>query len=101
MLLIAVFVALARSLDVVTDPSMSYWTDSTRSKWGRRRPFLVLGCVPYATSLIMLLTPPRILTVDEVSLWFGMTYIVFFRECATPTTHSRHAAHTKPNSVRY
>lgn len=46
LLLIAMFLALARSLDVVTDPTMSYWTDSLRTKHGRRRPFLAIGCIP-------------------------------------------------------
>ena len=78
LLLIAVFLALARSLDVVTDPTMSYWTDSLRSKFGRRRPFLAIGCIPYGLCLVGLLTPPRSLSSTAVSIWFGVFYICFF-----------------------
>jgi GPH family glycoside/pentoside/hexuronide:cation symporter len=78
LLLIAMFLALARSLDVVTDPTMSYWTDSLRTKYGRRRPFLAIGCIPYGMCLVGLLTPPRSLSSTAVSVWFGMFYITFF-----------------------
>lgn len=78
LLLIAMFLALARSLDVVTDPTMSYWTDSLRTKFGRRRPFLAIGCIPYGLCLVALLTPPRSLSSTAVSIWFGIFYITFF-----------------------
>ena len=78
LLLIAMFLALARSLDVVTDPTMSYWTDSLRSKYGRRRPFLAIGCIPYGLCLVGLMTPPRSLSSTAVSVWFGVFYICFF-----------------------
>ena len=48
----------------VSDPLMSYWTDSVRSKFGRRRPFLVSGCIPYCICLILLLTPGMFTTTD-------------------------------------
>ena len=44
---IAFFIALARSFDVLTDPLMSYFTDAFRSKFGRRRPFMLTGAIPY------------------------------------------------------
>ena len=84
LLLMAVFLALARSLDVVTDPSMSYWTDSMRTRFGRRRPFLTAGCIPYGVCLVLLLTPPRSLSTTGVSVWFGIFYILFFL-CTTFT----------------
>ena len=62
--MLAFFQALARSFDVVSDPLMSYWTDSVRSKHGRRRPFLVTGCVPYGICLVMLLTPGLFTTTE-------------------------------------
>ena len=75
--LIAFFIALARSLDVVTDPCMSYFTDSFRSKYGRRRPFCFTGCWFYATFLVMLLTPPD-LSETGITVYFGVFYILFF-----------------------
>ena len=34
---------------------LRYWTDSCRSKWGRRRPFMMFGCIPYAYLLVLTL----------------------------------------------
>ena len=52
---IAAFQAIKGAIDVMSDPISSYWTDSCRSKMGRRRPFLLAGCIPYAVFLILLL----------------------------------------------
>lgn len=34
-----------RAWDAITDPVIGNWSDNTRSRWGRRRPFLVAGAV--------------------------------------------------------
>ena len=78
---IAVFQALKGGLDVMSDPIMSYVTDSCRSKSGRRRPFLIYGCVPYAFCLLMLLFPPSALSDGDgssLAMWFGVFYILFY-----------------------
>lgn len=76
--LLAFFQALARGFDVITDPTMSYLTDSCRSKHGRRRPFLFTGAPVYAFMLVFLLFPQPTLNKVEVSTWFGFFYILFF-----------------------
>lgn len=76
--LIAFFQALARGLDVVTDPMMSHVTDTWRSPKGRRRPFLMMGCLPYAIALIGLMFPYPSLRAESLSYWFGGFYILFF-----------------------
>lgn len=75
---VSFFIALARSLDVLSDPLMSYATDSFRSSFGRRRPFCFVGCWIYAVWLILLLSPPASLSTVAVSYWFGITYVGFF-----------------------
>src|SRR4029450_8599707 len=37
---------LARAWDAITDPVMGYVSDTTRSRWGRRRRHVVLGALP-------------------------------------------------------
>lgn len=36
---------LPRLLDALTDPIMGFITDNTRSRWGRRRPYIVVGAI--------------------------------------------------------
>jgi len=37
--------ALPRLIDALTDPIMGFISDNTKSKWGRRKPYIVLGAV--------------------------------------------------------
>jgi GPH family glycoside/pentoside/hexuronide:cation symporter len=44
-------VFVARIVDAFSDPAMGWLTDRTRTRWGRRRPYLLLGAVVCAASL--------------------------------------------------
>eukprot|EP00164_Ancoracysta_twista_P010172 GFYU01015269.1.p1 GENE.GFYU01015269.1~~GFYU01015269.1.p1 ORF type:complete len:809 (-),score=267.89 GFYU01015269.1:148-2538(-) len=72
------FTALARSLDVMTDPLMGWLSDSTRSKHGRRRPYMFLGCTFYAVFFILLFSPPKSVEGNASSFWFGAFYPIFY-----------------------
>ena len=51
-----------RISDAVTDPWIGYWSDRIRTRWGRRKPFVLLGTPIYAVSYTHL-TLPTILLV--------------------------------------
>lgn len=55
---LGVVLALARLVEAVDDPLIGYWSDRTRSRWGRRIPFIVLGTPWWALCFILLFTPP-------------------------------------------
>lgn len=44
-ILAGVLAAIPRLLDAITDPIMGYVSDNTRSRWGRRKPYIFLGSV--------------------------------------------------------
>lgn len=44
-LLAGLLAGLPRLFDALTDPIMGFITDNTRSKWGRRRPYIVIGAI--------------------------------------------------------
>jgi len=83
--IIALFTALARSLDVVSDPLISYLSDSARFDqlrlpgWlmGRRKPFMFVGCFFYSGFLWLLLNPPYT-SENKLALWFGCFYTLYF-----------------------
>lgn len=75
--MISAAIAAARSMDVITDPGMSYITDAAHTRWGRRRPFMASGCWVYAAGLVALLSPPHG-SGNLVAGWFAVTYIGFF-----------------------
>ena len=45
---------IGRIVDAVTDPAMGRISDRTRWRWGRRRPYLLLGCIPFGVSFALL-----------------------------------------------
>ena len=51
--------AVAQFWDAVTDPIMGRISDATRSRWGRRRPFLLFGAIPLGLAFFLhWLVPP-------------------------------------------
>jgi len=43
--LVGLLGALPRLTDAITDPLMGYISDNTRSRWGRRRPYIFFGAI--------------------------------------------------------
>jgi glycoside/pentoside/hexuronide:cation symporter, GPH family len=44
--------------DAICDPLIGEWSDYTRSRWGRRHPFMYASAVPAAISFYFLFKPP-------------------------------------------
>jgi len=42
--------------DAITDPVIGYLSDNSKSKYGRRRPLMLIGSIPLAISLLLLFT---------------------------------------------
>ena len=76
--LIALVKAIARAMDALTDPFMGWLTDSTRSRWGRRRPWILFGAPAAALSFYLMFTPPDDLAGGNAAAWFAATYICYY-----------------------
>lgn len=48
--LVGLALTVPRFLDAISDPFMGFISDNFRSRWGRRRPFIVLGAVLLAAT---------------------------------------------------
>ncbi len=69
---------LSRLWDAVTDPLAGYWSDRTRSRLGRRRPWLLAAALPLALSFAALWSPPRSLAGSSLALWMGVGILLFY-----------------------
>ncbi|NLP48832.1 MAG: MFS transporter [Clostridiales bacterium] len=67
----ASIIMLAKIWDAVTDPAMGIISDNTRSKWGRRRPYIFVGAFMLIFSLAMLFMPLHTLESN------GFKYFVY------------------------
>ena len=66
-----------RIFDAVTDPMIGYLSDRTRTRAGRRRPYIAIGSAFVALAMVMLFNPPaRSATFDTV--WFGVCIYALF-----------------------
>ncbi len=79
--------ALPRLLDAITDPIMGFISDNTKSKWGRRKPYILLGSVITGVAFMVMwqLYPENSQTYNFfyfliVSFFFYIGYTIF----ATP-----------------
>ena len=52
--LVGLLSALPRLTDAITDPLMGYASDNTRTRWGRRRPFIFVGAISVAIVFTLL-----------------------------------------------
>ena len=75
---IALAVALARSFDAITDPLMGWLSDRTRTRWGRRRPWMFVGAPLAAVAFVLLFSPPESLTSSGAAIWFTTTFVLYF-----------------------
>lgn len=75
---IALVKALARALDAVTDPMMGWISDRTRSPWGRRRPWILVGAPLCAVAFYFMFTPPAEISGAKAATWFAATYTLYY-----------------------
>ena len=55
---VGLVLVLARVFDGFTDPIIGFVSDRSRTRWGRRKPFVLLGTPIYILGICMLFIPP-------------------------------------------
>ncbi len=67
----------ARLSDAFTDPLIGVWSDRTRSRWGRRKPWVVGGAPLLLLSIYMLFLPPAAPTIWYFGTWIVLLYLAY------------------------
>lgn len=75
---LAIAIALARSLDALSDPIVGWISDRTRTRLGRRRPYLIVGAPLCGLAFWKMLSPPVGMTGNQAALWFAVTFTLYF-----------------------
>ena len=68
---VGLLMALSRISDVVTDPLIGYLSDKWKTRWGRRKPWVLAGTPIFALGLWFLFIPP--FEFSDVTV-FGATF---------------------------
>ena len=67
--LTGIIIMVGRIWDAVTDPLVGYLSDRTKSRWGRRRPYLLFGSVPLFIAMVVMFTNPNIESQTWLFVW--------------------------------
>ena len=65
---------VARLWDALTDPMMGAISDRTRTRWGRRRPYLLAGAPLLLAGIAVLFVDPGLRTQGALFAWAAIVY---------------------------
>ncbi len=65
---LGVIMIIPRLWDAISDPLMGHISDNVRTRWGRRRPFILIGGIAVAISFVVMWWVPD---NDAVRSWFS------------------------------
>jgi GPH family glycoside/pentoside/hexuronide:cation symporter len=68
---------VGKSVDYINDPLIGYLSDKTRSRWGRRRPFLLFGFLPFGLAFAMLWWRPPIESQIGLAIYYALAFAVY------------------------
>ena len=66
--LISVAMAIPRIFDAIIDPTIGNWSDRTKSRWGRRRPFIFVGALLLSFFFVFIWIPPTAILGKNLTL---------------------------------
>ena len=75
-LLAGVITVLPRVWNILTDPLVGMLSDRTRSRWGRRRPWVLAGTLLWAPAFAAMFALPATLPVHMLALAFLLLYLL-------------------------
>lgn len=67
----------ARVWDAINDPIMGFLVDNTHTKWGKFRPWILIGTLLNAVILVGLFTKPAGLSGTALYVYFSVMYILW------------------------
>jgi glycoside/pentoside/hexuronide:cation symporter, GPH family len=60
--------------DAITDPTVGFISDRTRTRWGRRRPYMFVGSIFLFITMILMFTAPANQSQMQLFIWAAVMY---------------------------
>ena len=76
---------ISKIWDAVTDPVMGYISDNTRSRFGRRKPYMFIGGISLIVALFLLFAPIREWGITDQAgmIAWMLIFYMFWNTCST------------------
>lgn len=74
----SLLIVIAKAIDGIIDVPLSHLTDNLKTRWGKRRPSIVLGYVPMIIAYLLFLVPVDHEASILNTLWFALVLFVFY-----------------------
>jgi GPH family glycoside/pentoside/hexuronide:cation symporter len=68
---------VSRIVGAASDPIAGFLSDRTRTRFGRRRPWLLAMALPLAAIYALLWSPPAALGPEALALWVGVCFVLY------------------------
>lgn len=70
-------ILVGRIWDSINDPLVGTISDRINTPWGRRRPFLLFGAVPFGLTFFLLFFVPPIASETGLAIYYGIVFLLF------------------------
>jgi len=92
-------IAAGLAVNAIADPIVGSWSDRTRSRYGRRHPFMYAAILPVALAFYALFNPPASLSDGAALAWLAVFNILL--QQALTAFHTPHLALGGELTTRY
>jgi GPH family glycoside/pentoside/hexuronide:cation symporter len=67
-----------RLFDMFVDPAMGFLSDRTQSRWGRRRPWMLVGGIASGVATLLLFTVPEVESAVALAAWMALALTFYY-----------------------